>query len=127
MHKFNKICEQFKVNLSKQDMQTISDNYEVAGKDNQSIRSGMTISGREINFKTLSVRLGLHKDSYNHLGGHHRTNSKIRKLFQMRNKILEIEPVEENFNENNSIYENDYQPKDVPSPPKEKEKKPQKI
>lgn len=58
-----------------------------------------------INYKQVSVRLGLHKDSLNHIS-HNRSNSKIKKLFNLRTKIAEIEPVEEIQNEQ-SIIEND--------------------
>lgn len=97
---FLKICERFGISILPLEVKNLQKLYSVASDPDDVVNFGfednIRVAEEFVNYRKLSIGLGLHKDSFNYLSKVQSLNriqnlSKLRKLYQqnenMRSKI----------------------------------------
>lgn len=106
---FDQVCLKFKINFTREEMRQIkklfgdeSGHVIQMGAFTDKKRSISSSMVDQVNYKTMSNNLGLHKASMNHLSST-LSAARVRKLFKLRECMKSIEPVEERDENEKSI------------------------
>lgn len=95
---FDAACLKFKINFTREEIRTIKKLFGDPSKNSLLLGGGSSVlyspQDDMVNYKSISVVLGLHKESYNHLASTV-SAQRVRKLFKLRDCINTITPVQE--------------------------------
>lgn len=106
---FDEVCQKFRVNFTKEELAKIQKLFAANSSSKNVVGEGAQFSLRGvINFVSISHLMGLHRDSYNHMGSHSLANQRSRSIFKLKQLYNSIEPVEEEQHNTNGEGENDY-------------------
>jgi hypothetical protein len=83
---FDSLCQKHNISLTKNDLKKLMQMFGELDQNNTN-KDGSSYDLQQINFRKLSVQLGLHKESYNYL-----------KKTQISNKTKNIEKMKQLFN-----------------------------
>lgn len=91
---FDETCQKYNVNLTREELKKIKKLFGESNKDYDT-STIMSINDQDlINYHAISHRLGLHKDSFNHLS-QSMNSHKAKSMFKLKQLYQSIEPVEE--------------------------------